>query len=101
MIGIEPGDILFLGEAKRRGLGEIDIAKIDVDGEIEARGDFLKPATFIESRCFWSVANRGATLPLSTPMVIEQKCIKCGSHFSRSGLVQPGLTHGLSRQKAV
>ncbi|HDP70651.1 MAG TPA: DUF362 domain-containing protein [Actinobacteria bacterium] len=78
MVGMRPQDIEFLKEAKSRGLGEIDISKIEIDGNFEKIKDFRMPSTFMGNRGLWAILNRLSILASAVPKVIEEKCVKCG-----------------------
>ena len=78
MMGKRPEKIYLLKLAAERGLGEIDVSKLDVIGELDALEKFRMPSTFM---CH--VAGGIASTPLfrlwfiRKPAILEDKCKSC------------------------
>ncbi|MFQ6618324.1 MAG: DUF362 domain-containing protein [Fidelibacterota bacterium] len=78
MMGIPPGSVPCLIEAYRRGLGEIDLRRIEVIGEVPLLQDFKVPVTY--TRGLWgTLVNRWVYIPLvrSRVKVREKNCTRC------------------------
>ncbi|OQX63279.1 MAG: hypothetical protein B5M56_03510 [Desulfococcus sp. 4484_241] len=78
MIGRQPESIPHLKIAAQRGLGTIDISKIDLNTKIVPLRDFKMPATFVTGMV-GIFLNRILSKQMSClPVVVEEKCQKCG-----------------------
>ncbi len=78
MVGAESNNVEFLREARKRGLGETDISKIEIDGNLDKIKDFKMPSTFVANKGLWAIVNRLSFLASAIPKVIEEKCVACG-----------------------
>jgi len=79
MMGKKPEKIHMLKVAGRRGIGEIDISKLDVTGEMKTLENFRMPSTFLCHIAGW-LANNRLLRPLieSRPIILKDKCKGCG-----------------------
>ncbi|MDD4559089.1 MAG: DUF362 domain-containing protein, partial [bacterium] len=76
IMGRRPERIPLLREAYRRELGEIDLSKLAVEGEVPVLPHFKMPSNIIAS-----IANRFnslAAIYAVVPQIIKDKCIRCG-----------------------
>ncbi len=81
MMGVKPRDIPMLRIAADRGLGEIDISKLEVDGPLEVIEDFRMPQTFAGG-FLGSMLNRFIFPLLRTkPSFDPKRCTKCKACF--------------------
>lgn len=78
MTGKRPGKMHFLKVARQRGVGEIDVSKLDVIGKLEVLKDFRMPSTF-----FCHVKGRLANNRLflhfveRKPVILADECKSC------------------------
>jgi ferredoxin len=80
MMGCDPGRLRFLQKAKAEGLGEFDIGKIEVIGELRPLPDFKLPPLSGEA----STGNRELhkwlnDLTLLRPQADPELCTGCGT----------------------
>jgi len=77
MMGVKPRDIPMLKIAGERGLGEIDVSKIEIDGPLEVIDGFRMPQTFAGG-IIGSLMNR-FVFPLlrAKPAFDSRRCTKC------------------------
>ena len=79
MMGRRPEKIKLLKAARQRGLGEIDISKLDVIGELKPLRDFKMPSTFFCHVAGGVANNRFARFFIDrNPAVLTEKCKGCG-----------------------
>jgi uncharacterized protein (DUF362 family)/Pyruvate/2-oxoacid:ferredoxin oxidoreductase delta subunit len=78
MMGKRPERIHMLKVAGQRGVGEIDLSKMDLIGELEVLKDFRMPSTFFCQIAGW-VANNRLLRPLIEykPVILEDRCKGC------------------------
>ncbi len=80
MMGCEPGRLPFLRKAKESGLGDFDLRKIEIDGELRQLPDFKLPPLSGESissnQAVQAMLNSKAVL---LPQADAQKCTACGT----------------------
>lgn len=76
IMGIPPQKIVHLKLAYERGLGEIDIAKISISGDLKKIKPFKTPPTF--KNLLETTLNRYAKTLSITPELKKEKCTKCG-----------------------
>jgi uncharacterized protein (DUF362 family)/NAD-dependent dihydropyrimidine dehydrogenase PreA subunit len=78
MMGKRPERIHMLKVAGQRGVGEIDLAKLDIAGELRVLEDFGMPSTFFCQIAGW-VANNRLLRPLfeHKPVILEDRCKGC------------------------
>jgi uncharacterized protein (DUF362 family)/NAD-dependent dihydropyrimidine dehydrogenase PreA subunit len=79
MMGKRPEKIHMLKVAGRRGIGEIDVSKLDVIGELQVLKDFRMPSTFL-CHVAGRIANNRLLRPLieNRPVILADKCKNCG-----------------------
>lgn len=79
MMGKRPEKIHMLKIAGQRRIGEINVSKLNLIGELEVLKDFRMPSTFLCHIAGW-IANNRLLRPLieSRPMILEDKCEGCG-----------------------
>ncbi len=79
MMGKRPEKIHLLKVARQRGIGEIDVSKLDVIGELEVLENFRMPSTFLCQVAGWIANNRLVrSLIESRPIILADKCKNCG-----------------------
>lgn len=79
MMGLDAGDIDMLKIAKDRGLGEIDVEKINIIGKLEKIPNFKLPMNFFAMRSAFPLYNIVIHIIMArTKLVIDpKKCKKC------------------------
>jgi uncharacterized protein (DUF362 family)/NAD-dependent dihydropyrimidine dehydrogenase PreA subunit len=79
MMGKSPEKIHMLKLAKQRGIGEIDMSKIEIIGELKPIKGFKMPSTFF-SQFAGKVYNNSLVRSLiwSKPVIQKDKCKNCG-----------------------
>lgn len=80
MMGNRPEKIHLLKVAGQRGIGEIDVSKLDIIGELKVLKDFHMPSTFFCHIAGW-IANNRLLRPLieHKPVIMADKCKNCGT----------------------
>jgi uncharacterized protein (DUF362 family)/NAD-dependent dihydropyrimidine dehydrogenase PreA subunit len=78
MMGRRPERIHMLKVAGQRGIGEMDMSKLDIIGELKVLKDFRMPSTFLCQIAGW-IANNRLLRPLieHKPVILENKCKGC------------------------
>ncbi len=78
MMGKRPEKIHLLKIAAERGLGQIDVSKLDIVGELEVLKKFRMPSTFL-CHVFGGLANNrlAGFLVRRKPVVLADKCESC------------------------
>jgi uncharacterized protein (DUF362 family)/NAD-dependent dihydropyrimidine dehydrogenase PreA subunit len=78
MMGKRPERIHLLKVAGQRGIGEIDVSKLDIVGELKALKDFRMPSTFF-CQIAGKFANNRLLRPLieHKPVILTDKCKGC------------------------
>lgn len=80
LLGLDPFKVPTTGIAHRRGLGEGDIKKIELLGEVPpVRNDFRWPSLWMYSLIPSSLARAGAKLFWIRPAIDPAKCVNCGA----------------------
>ncbi len=77
MMGIEPRRVPLLRIAAERGLGPIDLGKIQIEGPLEVIPRFKVPS--VGMGLGTAVSRLAATILVTRPKVRRAKCVKCGS----------------------
>lgn len=78
MMGKRPEKIRLLKVAQERGIGEIDVSKLDIVGELEVLERFRMPSTFL-SHVAGGFGNKLYSPFLRRkPVVLASKCESCG-----------------------
>ncbi|MDD5556382.1 MAG: DUF362 domain-containing protein [bacterium] len=77
MMGVRPESVPMLAVAHRRGLGEIDLAKIAVDGPLEAIPGFRMPRTFIGGLVGPFIHRFVFPFLRTTPRFNPDRCTRC------------------------
>ena len=77
MMGLEPRRIPTLRIAEERGLGPADLARIEVEGPLEAVPKFKVPGVGMGLGAL--AARIGAAIFVTRPAVRYPKCVQCGS----------------------
>ena len=79
MMGISPQDVDILRIASRRGLGEVDPAKMEIKGTWSRLPKFKMPLTFVSRGWFGKAVNRFLYRPLIKPNIIvnQDLCTQC------------------------
>ena len=80
MMGVSPTKIDSLGIAFQRGLGEVDPAKMEIQGNWSSLKKYRMPLTFVSKGWFGSAVNKLLYRPLVKPRlhVREERCNQCG-----------------------
>jgi len=78
MIGLTPRDVPHLAIAGQRGLGEADVGKIEIMGELALLEKFRTPNTFIPGSLGVFVNRFLSTRLACDPEVVSDLCKKCG-----------------------
>lgn len=79
MMGKSPEKIKMLKMAKERGIGEIDLSKIEIIGDLKPIKGFKMPSTFFSQFAGRVYNNRLArSLVWSKPIIQNNKCKNCG-----------------------
>jgi len=80
MMGLTPESVDYLNISSQRGLGEVDTAKIDIQGEWSPLEKFKMPLTFVSRGFFGATVNRLLYRPFIKPRlkVNAELCTKCG-----------------------
>jgi len=78
LMGLEPGQVPTTAEAGRRGLGEADLAKIEIDGPFEPIAGFKLPSTIARSPFASFLAGIAGGLVVSEPRADTNECVRCG-----------------------
>jgi len=79
MMGKSPEKIKMLKMAKERKIGETDISKIEIVGELKAIDGFRMPSTFLSQFAGRVYNNHFArSLVWSKPIIKKDKCKNCG-----------------------
>ncbi len=79
MMGKSPDKIQMLKMAKERGIGEIDISKMEIIGDLKPIKGFKMPSTFLSQFAGRIYNNRFArSLVWSKPIILKGKCKNCG-----------------------
>lgn len=77
MMGLEPKkDVPMIGIAERKGVGNGDLSRVEIEGEAFRIKDFEVPSPFISSVS--GFFNRFYELVRVVPVVEQGKCIRCG-----------------------
>lgn len=79
MMGKQPDKIHQLRIAKQRGIGEIDLSKMEIIGELRKLEGFRMPSTFLCHVAGWFGNNRFIRLFIERkPVMLTDKCKGCG-----------------------
>ena len=80
MMGVSPHKIDYLRIAFQRGLGEVDPAKMEVQGDWSRLKKYRMPLTFVSQGWIGSAVNKLLYRPLVKPRlhVREERCNQCG-----------------------
>jgi uncharacterized protein (DUF362 family)/NAD-dependent dihydropyrimidine dehydrogenase PreA subunit len=77
-LGQEPKSVPHIEEAGKRGLGEIDPARMDIKGELQPVTSFRFPQTFLPGLS-GLVLNRCLSRWINClPEVVSSRCVQCG-----------------------
>lgn len=81
MMGLDPGKVDLLRIASRRGLGQIDPAKMEIRGTWPRLPKFKMPLTFVSRGLFGAAVNRLFYRPLVRPHIAVNPdlCTQCGT----------------------
>lgn len=80
LLGMDPFKVPTTAIAHRRGLGQGDIKKIELAGDVPAvRSDFRWPSLWRYSLVPSSLARAGARLFWIRPVIDPVKCVNCGA----------------------
>ncbi len=80
LLGLDPMRVPTTQIAHRRGLGQGDIARIELLGEVPlVRRDFRWPSLWMYSLIPSSLARAGARLFWIRPVIDPTKCVNCGA----------------------
>lgn len=80
LLGLDPLKVPTTEIARRRGLGEGDISKIEMIGDVPpVRRDFRWPSLWMYSLVPSSLAKAGARLFWIRPAIDPRKCVNCGA----------------------
>lgn len=77
MMGVNPNHIRPIVIAAKRGLGEIDLEKIEVLGDLKVIENFKMPSTFALGAVH-KASSYLFGLNVQPPFLVEKKCKKCG-----------------------
>jgi uncharacterized protein (DUF362 family)/Pyruvate/2-oxoacid:ferredoxin oxidoreductase delta subunit len=80
MMGVNPSKVDSLRIAFQRGLGEVDPAKMEIQGSWSSLRKYRMPLTFVSRGWFGSAVNKFLYRPLAKPRlhVREERCNQCG-----------------------
>lgn len=80
MMGLRPQSVDYVRIASQRGLGEVDITKINIQGSWSRLEKFKMPLTFVSRGFFGATVNRLLYRPFIKPRlkVNAELCTKCG-----------------------
>lgn len=80
LLGLDPSKVPTTEIASRHGLGEGDISKIELLGEVPSlRRDFRWPPMWMYHLVPGALAKAGARLFWIRPVIDSQKCVNCGA----------------------
>lgn len=77
MMGWEPSRVDHISIAYQRGLGEMDLSRIEVVGELSRLRRFKKPPAVVP-RYFGPLAGWISNFFVGEPRLIQERCNKCG-----------------------
>lgn len=103
MMGVKPETIPMLHLARARGMGEIDLSSITVDGPLEPIAEFSMPGTFTAG-LFGFVIHRFVFPYLRTkPRFDLRKCTRCKACYELCPVQAIGWDDGpvLKRGKCI
>ncbi len=77
LMGLRPDEVKTTVEAARRGLGQADLDKIDIDGPFKAIEGFKLPMTMGRGRFAQIVSGLAGGLFISRPRPDINECVRC------------------------
>jgi uncharacterized protein (DUF362 family)/ferredoxin len=77
MMGVNPNRVRSINVAAKKGLGEIDLGKIEVLGDLEVIENFRMPSTFALGTIH-KASSFLFGLNVQSPFLVKERCIKCG-----------------------
>ena len=96
MMGLTPQSIDYLRTASQRGLGEIEVAKIDIQGDWSPLTKFKMPLTFVSRGLLGTIVNKLIYRPLIKPRLqvnpsLCTQCEICVKHCPAQALTMKGI----------
>jgi len=105
MMGLTPQSIDYLRTASQRGLGEIEVAKIDIQGDWSPLTKFKMPLTFVSRGLLGTIVNRLIYRPLIKPRLrvnpsLCTQCDICVQHCPAQALTMKDIPY-LDKKKCI
>ena len=105
MMGLTPQSIDYLRTASQRGLGEVDTAKIDIQGEWSPLTKFKMPLTFVSRGLLGTIVNKLIYRPLMKPRLrvnpsLCTQCEVCVQHCPAQALTMKEIPY-LDKKKCI
>ncbi len=105
MMGLTPQSIDYLRTASQRGLGEIEVAKIDIQGDWSPLTKFKMPLTFVSRGLLGTIVNKLIYRPLIKPRLqvnpsLCTQCEICVQHCPAQALTMKEIPY-LDKKKCI